>query len=258
MNQSWVKIALPPVLVLVLSMALAELVVRVGGVPSWLVPPPTAVLKALVEQSDLLLKALWGTTQAAVIGFVSAALVGIVLAVLLSTARWVQRAFYPYAIFFQTVPIIAVAPLLVIWFGYGLRTIAISSFIVSVFPVIASTLSGLLSTDPALRDLFRLYGASPWARLWNLQLPWALPQVMTGLRIAAGLAVIGAIVGEFFAGGGLGIAMQVAIRQQRADLVFAIVLLGSLLGLALFGVVGVLSYFSLRHWHVSEKSMANG
>ncbi len=253
MKNTWWKVLLPPMGVLVLSMLLAELAVRIGGIPGWLLPPPSRVLTALYDESGLLLSALWGTTQASVIGFVSATVFGVMLAVLLSTTRWVQRAFYPYAIFFQTVPIIAIAPLLVIWFGYGLRTIAVSSFIVSVFPVIANTLAGLLSTDPALRDLFRLYDASPWARLWKLQLPWALPSVMTGLRIAAGLAVIGAIVGEFFAGGGLGIAMQVAIRQQRADLVFAIVLLGSLLGLALFGLVSALSYFSLRHWHASEK-----
>ena len=147
-----------------------------------------------------------------------------------------QRAFYPYAIFFQIVPIVAIAPLLVIWFGYGARAVVAAAFIVSVFPVIANTLAGLLSVDPALRDLFRLYGASRAATLWKLQLPWALPYVLTGLRIAAGLAVIGAIVGEFVGGGGLGVVVLEAMRQQRTDLVFAAVGYASLLGLALFGV----------------------
>src|SRR5213075_2138516 len=129
--------------------------------------------------------------------FAGSALFGISIAVFLSSSRGIQRAFFPYAVFFQTVPIVAIAPLLVIWFGYGMRTVIASAFIVSIFPVIANTLTGLLSTDPALRDLFRLYGASPSATLWKLRLPAALPQILTGLRIAGGLAVIGAIVGEF-------------------------------------------------------------
>ena len=132
-------------------------------------------------------------------------------------------------------PIIAIAPLLVIWFGYGMRTVIASAFIVSIFPVIANTLNGILSTDPALRDLFRLYGASPAVTLWKLRFPAALPQILTGLRIAGGLAVIGAIVGEFIGGQGLGSVVDVARTQQRTDKVFAAVLLASVLGLALFG-----------------------
>jgi NitT/TauT family transport system permease protein len=178
---------------------------------------------------------------------------GIAAAVLLSSARWVERAFYPYAVFFQTVPIIAIAPLLVIWIGYGWRTVAVSAFIVSVFPVVANTLSGLLSTDPALRDLFRLYGASWAATLFKLSLPYALPSILTGLRIAAGLAVIGAIVGEFIAGGGLGGVIDVARTQQRVDKVFAGILLASALGLTLFLLVNLISRIALRNWHASEQ-----
>jgi NitT/TauT family transport system permease protein len=171
----------------------------------------------------------------------------------LSSSRGVQRAFYPYAIFFQTVPLIAVAPLLVIWFGFGLETVIASAFVASVFPVIANTLSGILSTDPPLRDLFKLYGASPLVTLFKLRLPAALPQVFTGLRVSAGLAVVGAIVGEFIAGGGLGSVVDVARTQQRIDKVFAAVLLASLLGLGLFGLINLLSYLMLRRWHASEQ-----
>jgi NitT/TauT family transport system permease protein len=128
-----------------------------------------------------------------------------------------------------------------------------SAFIVSIFPVIANTLNGLLSTDPALRDLFRLCGASPSATLWKLRFPAALPQILTGLRIAGGLAVIGAIVGEFIGGQGLGSVVDVARTQQRTDKVFAAVLLASLLGLALFGFINLLSYVALRRWHASEQ-----
>jgi len=129
-----------------------------------------------------------------------------------------------------------------------------SAFIVSIFPVIANTLNGILSTDPALRDLFRLYGASPAVTLWKLRFPAALPQVLTGLRIAGGLAVIGAIVGEFIGGQGLGSVIDIARTQQRTDKVFAAVLLASLLGLALFGCINMVSWLVLRRWHVSEQS----
>ena len=122
----------------------------------------------------------------------------------------------------------------------------------SVFPVIANTLAGLLSVDPALRDLFRLHRASGVATLWKLRLPWALPYLLTGLRIAAGLAVIGAIVGEFVGGCGLGVVVLEAMRQQRTDLVFAAILHASALGLALFAAVSVASRILLLHWHALE------
>ncbi|MCS7034451.1 MAG: ABC transporter permease subunit, partial [Phycisphaerae bacterium] len=141
----------------------------------------------------------------------------------------------------------------VIWFGFDADAVIASSFIVSLFPVIANTLSGLRSTDPALRDLFRLYGAGPLATLWKLRLPFALPSILTGLRIAAGLAVIGAIVGEFIVGSGLGGLIQVSRQQQKVDKVFAALLLSSLLGIALFAVVDGVSRLALRHWHASEK-----
>jgi NitT/TauT family transport system permease protein len=166
----------------------------------------------------------------------------------------VQRTFYPYAVLFQTVPIIAIAPMLVIWIGFGMPTVITSAFIVSVFPVIANTINGLLSTDPPLRDLFRLYGASPAATMLKLRLPFALPAILTGLRVAAGLSVIGAIVGEFITGGGLGGIIDASRTQQRIDKVFAVLVLASLLGIALFGVVNVISRLTLRNWHASEKS----
>jgi NitT/TauT family transport system permease protein len=154
-------------------------------------------------------------------------------------------------VFFQTVPIIAIAPLLVIWVGWD-KTVAASAFIVSVFPVIANTLTGLLSVDPALRDLFTLYGASPLARLWKLRLPAALPSILTGLRIAAGLAVIGAIVGEFITGSGIGGIITISRTQQRVDKVFAGLLMATALGILLFLLINLISFLALRHWHASE------
>ncbi len=244
---------LPPLIPFVVLALLAEFLVREGFVRAYLVPAPSAVFRAMISSRAELFQALASTTAGSLAGFALSAVTGIAIAILLSSSRGIQRAFYPYAIFFQTVPLIAVAPLLVIWFGFGLETVIASAFVASVFPVIANTLTGILSTDAPLRDLFKLYGASPLVTLFKLRLPAALPQVFTGLRVSAGLAVVGAIVGEFIAGGGLGSVVDVARTQQRIDKVFAAVLLASLLGLGLFGLINLLSYLMLRRWHASEQ-----
>lgn len=243
--------ALIPFLVVTLAL---EWLVRAGWIKAFLVPPPSAVFQTMVHDWPELFGALAKTSAGALLGFVLSAAGGIAIAVFLSSSRAIQDAFYPYAVFFQTVPVIAIAPLLVIWFGYGMRTVVASAFLVSIFPVIANTLTGILSTDSALRDLFRLYGASSAATLWKLRFPAALPQILTGLRIAGGLAVIGAIVGEFIGGEGLGSVVDIARTQQRTDKVFAAVLLASALGLGLFGFINLLSRLALRRWHASEQS----
>lgn len=244
---------LPPLIPFVAIMLAAEFVVREGIIKSYLLPAPTSVFRAMIDNRQELGVALLKTSTGAFAGFLLSTVAGIASAVLLSSSRKIQRAFYPYAVFFQTVPIIAVAPLLVIWFGYGMRTVIASAFVVSIFPVIANTLTGILSTDPALRDLFRLYGASAKDTLFKLRFPAALPQIFTGLRIASGLAVIGAIVGEFIGGEGLGSVVDEARTQQRVDKVFAAVLLASLLGLALFGLINLISTLTLKRWHASEQ-----
>lgn len=254
---TWGRIV-PPALVLVGAAALLEAYVVAAKVPPYLLPRPTAVLATLRDDAALLLAALWGTAEAALLGFAFSAILGVLAAVVLSSSGLVRRAFYPYAVFFQTVPIIAVAPLLINWLDPGLPAVATCAFIVSVFPVIANTLIGLLSTDPNLLDLFRLYGARRVATLGKLRLPSALPSLFGGLRVAAGLAVIGAVVAEFLVGqlgegAGLGVTIYGAARVGRTDRVFAGVLLTSVLGLALFGAVNLASYLMLRKWHASEK-----
>jgi NitT/TauT family transport system permease protein len=254
-RSKWVAALWPPIIPLVVVVLVLEWIVRAGWVPIYLIPPPSRVLTTLFSPVDgkELRQAAQTTALAALSGFALSAVIGIVIAIALSSARWIQRAFYPYAIFFQTVPIIAIAPLLVIWIGFDIRTVIASAFIVSVFPVIANTLSGLLSTDPALRDLFRLYGASHVASLLKLRLPFALPSIMTGLRVAGGLAVIGAIVGEFITGTGLGGVIDIARTQQRIDKIFAGLILAALLGICLFALVNLASWIVLRNWHASEK-----
>ena len=243
-----------PLVPLVVACAAAEAAVRWELVPAYLVPAPSKVATTLVSDRDLW-KATRETAIASVGGFLISAFVGLLIAVALSSSRWVQRMFYPYAVLFQTVPIIAIAPMLVIWVGYGMPTVITSAFIVSVFPVIANSINGLLSTDPALVDLFRLYGAGRAATLWKLRLPFALPAILTGLRVAGGLAVIGAIVGEFITGGGLGGIIDASRTQQRIARVFAVLLIASALGITLFGVVNLISRVTLRKWHASEKEL---
>jgi NitT/TauT family transport system permease protein len=247
------KAAIPALIPLLLVVLGVEAAVRGGLVKSYLVPAPSSILEVMLNDRAELMQAFFKTSASALAGFAMSTAAGVLIAVFLASSRLVQRAFYPYAVFFQTVPIIAIAPLLVIWFGYGMRTVVASAFIVSIFPVIANTLNGILSTDPDLRDLFRLYGASTMVTLFKLRFPAALPQILTGLRVAAGLAVIGAIVGEFIGGQGLGSVVDVARTQQRVDKVFAAVLLASALGLALFGLINLISYVTLRRWHASEQ-----
>jgi len=242
---------LPPALTFVLVIALWEGAVRALSVPKFLVPPPSDVLLAVWSERSALSGAALTTAQGAGLGFLLSASLGTSIGLIFSLSRWLERGLYPYALFLQTVPIVAVAPLLVLWFGPGLRAVAVSAFIVSVFPIIANTLAGLRSVDPRLSDLFRLYDAKLGDTVLKLRLPTAIPSMMTGLKVASGLSVIGAIVGEFVAGfsegnAGLGITVLSAYRQLRTDLLFAAVLLASLLGLLLFALVSSLSTLLLR------------
>jgi NitT/TauT family transport system permease protein len=249
--------ASPPLLALVVLLLAWEALARGLQIPAYLLPPPSAIALAGAGEAPALLTAAFITARAALAGFALSAALGVLAAVVLASSRPLERALYPYTVFLQTVPIVAIAPLLVLWFGAGLRAVAMSAFIVSVFPVIANTLAGLRSVDPALRDLFRLYGARRAATLVKLELPSALPSVVTGLRVASGLAVIGAIVGEFVAGfaegaAGLGILVLSSYRQLRTDLLFAAVLCASALGLGLFGAISLAGARLLRRWHPSE------
>jgi NitT/TauT family transport system permease protein len=246
----------PPIATFVVVIAAWELAVRALDVPRFLVPAPSAVFSALLADLEMLAGSTLTTARGALYGFFLSGVLGISVGLVLSLSKTLERCLYPYALFLQTVPIVAVAPLLVLWFGPGLRAVAVSAFIVSVFPVITNTLSGLRSVDPRLKDLFHLYGGSRLATLFRLDLPSALPSIVTGLRVASGLAVIGAIVGEFVAGfaegrAGLGITVLAAYRQLRTDLLFAAVMLASLLGLGLFGAVNLVSGFVLRRFRAA-------
>ncbi|HEX3439582.1 MAG TPA: ABC transporter permease [Pseudolabrys sp.] len=244
-----------PIIVLALVVACWDIVVRVFAIPPYVLPAPGVVLATLISDGGLLWDSLLVTLSITLQGFVLAAVGGIVLAVAFSQWRLIEYSFYPYAVILQVTPVVAIAPLLLIYLPQPLAVLA-CAWIVAFFPVLANTTLGLNSVDHNLLALFELYKASRWQILWRLKLPAALPQMLAGLRIAGGLSLIGAVVAEIAAGSagaGSGLAYRIAESGYRLNIprMFAALLLLSLAGVAIFFVLSALSYFALRHWHES-------
>lgn len=231
----------PAWIFLLILLGVWQLSVEKQWIANYLLPSPRAIIDATVDNWSDVYIAMQSTLNSIVWGLGLSCIAGIALAVLFFAIPIVRRALLPFCIFFQTVPIIAIAPLLVIWFGFGAPTVKASAFIVSLFPILANTFTGLQQTDPLLKELFQLYKPTRWMLITKLQLPSALPYIFAGLRIGIGLAVIGAIVGEFIAGGGIGSLIDSARTQQRVDLVFGGVLISSLLALLLIMALDVIS-----------------
>lgn len=213
----------------------------------FLLPPPESVLsKGLLEATTRaeILSALGSTVQIALTGLTIAIVLGVAFAVLMSQARWAEYSLYPYAVILQTIPVLAVVPLFGFWFGYEFGSRVIVCVMVSLFPVITNTLFGLKSVAPAEHDLFTLHGANRWQRLLKLQLPAALPAMISGFKISGGLAVIGSIVADFFfRQGEPGIGRMIDVYRQRLateELLMAL-LLSSLVGLVLFWIFDFLA-----------------
>ncbi len=247
---------LPPVLVLVALLTAWQIGVQVWNLPRYLLPSPWLILCSAWQEQSRLLAGMLQTAMAAVGGFGLAVFIGVVTGSLLGASQRLQKGFYPIALLLQMVPLVAIAPLLVIWLGYGLRSTMAAACIVAIFPVLASTLDGMRGTDPGLREIFAIHHAGRLARWWKLELPGSLPSIVTGCRVAAGLAVIGAVVGEFVSGyagdqAPLGIVIVSSMREARTDLVFAAVGLSACVGFLLFGIVSGLGWLLLRRWHAS-------
>ncbi len=245
-TRAWLADKLPAWVFLAALLSVWQLVVAREWVASYLLPSPLQIFDTTVELWPEIWAATLSTAGSILWGLGFSLLTGVTMALLFFAIPVVRRAVLPFCIFFQTVPIIAIAPLLVIWFGFGDPTVRASAFIVSLFPILANTLTGLQETDPHLKELFRLYKPSPWQLIVRLQIPSAVPYLLAGIRISAGLAVIGAIVGEFIAGGGLGALIDAARTQQRVDLVFSGVLMSSVLALTLVFAIEVISRLLLR------------
>ncbi|UQE74167.1 ABC transporter permease [Gordonia sp. PP30] len=247
---------LPPIGAFVAFIALWQLIIVLFDVPGYMLPSPLTLVSELWNERTSILGPTWVTMQESYLAFLVATAVGVAVALVM--ARWniAERGLYPYLIVLQTIPIVAIAPLFVVWIGPGKATNMLVGAMIALFPVAANTLHGLKSIDRNLVQLYSMAGASPTAALFSLRLPGASPSVLTGMRIAAGSSVIGAIVGEFVAGvgggdGGLGYIITQSAVQLRTPQLFVAVVMASVVSLLLFGAVALAEKALLGRWHES-------
>ena len=245
---------LPPLVVFGVFIAIWQTSIVVFQLKPFLLPSPAAVFHAFIDDASLLGRAVVYTGSAALLGFLGSLIVGTLIAFAFSQSRMLRASGYPYFIFLQTVPIVAIAPLIVRWFGYGFQSVVLVAFLLSLFPILSNGTQGLLDIDPDLLDLFRLNNSSRWQVLVKLRFPSAVPGILAGARTSSGLAVVGAIVGEFFVGYGtkqfgLGFLINSTNGQSQLDRLFAAVLTSTLFGIAIFSLVNLISATILRGWY---------
>jgi len=258
----WGRI-LAPTLIGLLALGAWEYAVRANEVPSYILPGPIEIWNTLLRDWHTLSVSLWITLKITFAALFVAASLGLLLAVLFAQSRVVELSLFPYAVILQVTPIVAIAPLIIIWVDDIALSLLICAWIVAFFPILSNTTIGLNSADHNLLDLFRLYGATRWQVLMRLRLPSAMPFFLAGLKISGGLALIGAIVAEFVAGTG-GSASGLAYRileagyQLQIPRMFAALLLVSTTGVAIFLVMTLISHLALRSWHESAMSREKG
>lgn len=237
-----------------------RLLIVAFNIPSYLLPTPIAVAQAAIQRLPELSAALMISAEAAVGGLAASVVVGVLIALVFARLPWIRKMFFPYTILLQTVPILAVAPLIIIWIGPGLVAVGVVAFVICLAPIIANTTQGLVSVENNLVDLFLMHNASQGQILSKLRLPHALPYLFVGVRISSGIAVIGALTGEWFAGsgragqGGLGYSILYAQAQLQTAYLFALVIAATLLGFTLFFTVMFFEWLTLHKWHESAMS----
>jgi NitT/TauT family transport system permease protein len=245
-----------PVIVGLLFVALWDAVVRHYDIPPYILPGPGLVAETLWRDGPSLLGSLLVTLRITLVALAAAIIVGGLLAILFAQSRVLELSLFPYAVILQVTPIVAIAPLIIIWVNDVFLSLLVCAWLVAFFPIVANTTLGLNSADRNLVDLFRLYGASRWQSLRYLRLPSALPYFLAGVRISGGLALIGAVVAEFVAGTGgteTGLASRILEAGYRLEIarLFAALLLLSLTGIAIFALLSWVSRLLLAHWHES-------
>jgi len=267
-RSSWVKQALSPdilapIIVGILALVGWELFVRITHMPPYLLPGPILVVQALISFGGELFPSLLITLEVTIIAFIAAAISGLLISILFTQSKWIERSFFPYAVILQTTPIVAIAPLIIMWLKNDtFAALVVCAWIVAFFPIVSNTILGLNSIDNNLINLFQLYRASRWQTLLYLRLPSALPYFLAGLRISGGLALIGAVVAEFVAGTGgaqSGLAYQILMAGYNLQIprMFAALFLITLTGVAIFACLTWLSNFLLRDWHESAVRREN-
>jgi len=227
----------------------------------FMLPPPVDVLRnSLLDWSHLrpMLTALSITAQVTVVGFVVAVVVGITTGVVMCQARWLEKIIYPYAVVIQVIPILAIVPLIGLWLGYGMAARTLVCVLIAVFPIITNTHFGIRSVDRGMHELFTISGASRWDRMVKLELRAALPAILTGVRTAAGLVVVGAIIGDmFFAKGqpGIGTLLDVYRGRLQSDDLIAAIVLASAFGVLVFATMGLVTRLAVGRWHESGNQL---
>jgi NitT/TauT family transport system permease protein len=247
------RIAAPALLGLLVLVAW-EAAVALNDIPPYVLPGPTRIWRTLVAEWSGLAAALLVTLRITAMAIAAAVILGVALAVLFAQSRWLSSALFPYAVVLQVTPVVAIAPLVIIWAKDATLALLICAWIVAFFPILSNTATGLDAADRNLVDLFRLYGASRWQTLLRLRLPAALPYFFAGLRVSGGLALIGAVVAEFVAGtGGTGSGLAYVILESGYRLqipkMFAALTLISAAGIAIFALLGLAARLALRRWH---------
>ncbi|HVX81407.1 MAG: ABC transporter permease [Devosia sp.] len=255
------RVVIPTVTILAV-IAIWQAIVSINHIPKYILPAPGDVALSLATDWPVLLPALWVTLQITFAALFVALIGGVVLAVVLVQSRWIELAFYPLTVILQVTPIVAIAPLLLIYTPNTQVALLICAFLVAFFPILSNMVQGLKSVDHNLLNLFDLYGASRWQQLIFLKLPAALPFFMVGLTIGGGLALIAAVVAEFAAGSsgaGSGLAFRLLEAQYRLNIprLFAALLLLSVTGVAIFGVTSFISWLFLHRWHESAVRREN-
>jgi NitT/TauT family transport system permease protein len=237
-----------------------QLVIWIFRVPPYMLPSAAAVARAVGNRFPALITSSAITAEESLGGLLASVVFGVLIALIFAQSRWIRRMLYPYTLLLQTVPIVAIAPLILMWVGSGIPAVTLIAFIISLAPIIANTTQGLISVDENLVHLFLMHSASPAQLLFKLRLPHAVPSLFVGIRIASGIAVIGAITGELYAGssrvgqGGLGYSILYASSQLQTDYLFALVLAATVLGFSFFFLVMFLEWYFLHKWHESARA----
>ena len=250
----WLRRRAAPLVVFALLFLIWEFAVHLTGVKEYLLPPPSKVWTEFLKRYPTVMEGAWVTTQEIIAGYLLAIVVSIPLALTVAYSRFVENAFYPVVVFLQIIPKIAIAPLFIIWFGFGFTPKLLLVFLLSFFPIVVASIAGFKAVDPEIMDFARTTGASGWKMFFKIRLPQALPDIFTGLKVGAALSATAAVVAEFVASDrGLGYLLLQYNGNLDTPMVFAIIVLLSLIGLAVYYVVEIIERITIP-WHVSQQT----
>jgi NitT/TauT family transport system permease protein len=249
LSSNWVR----PILLVIVVLAVWDLVIRIFSIPSYLVPTPLAVLGQIAAEWPMLLSESLPTVYATLGGFALSVLIGVPMAMMIAYSRLMESYLYPLLVFSQSIPKVAIAPLFVVWFGFGILPKIIVAFLLGFFPVVVSTVMGFKSVEADMVDLARSMGSSRLKMFFKISLPHALPSIFSSMKVSVTLAVVGAVVGEFVgANSGIGYVLQKANGNVDLPLMFAALVILSLIGVLLFLIVDVIERIAIP-WHVSQR-----